>query len=163
MVTSSEIADGQDGHGPGGHVDLTVWRDIAAGGWALVGLIDQELGASEVSIAEMRLLEAVKNAGAATISETAEMCHVRLSTISRQIARLIDRGALERVPDSSDGRYRLVQIAPAGVDLLNRAYEVRRRIVDEHVMSVLSEEEIATVADAFRRVRASVRGARPVD
>ena len=78
--------------------------------------------------ATLRLLDAEGPLRASTIGERFGLDK---STVSRQLARLIDWGLVERTPDPSDGRAHLVAITPTGHQRLTgiteeRTHELRR-------------------------------------
>jgi DNA-binding MarR family transcriptional regulator len=62
--------------------------------------------------------------GPLTPSELAEIEAVKRPTATRIVAKLVDRGLVQRAGDPSDGRVSLVSITTAGSDLLR---QMRRR------------------------------------
>ncbi|MGW5051069.1 MarR family winged helix-turn-helix transcriptional regulator [Actinokineospora sp. NPDC004072] len=71
--------------------------------------------------------------GPARAAEVVDRTGLDKSTVSRQIARLVDLGLVERVPDPSDGRARLVQLTAVGTERLAKVRADRRRQLRERV------------------------------
>jgi DNA-binding MarR family transcriptional regulator len=60
------------------------------------------------------------------LSELADVLHMDLSTVSRQVQSAERGGLVDRVPDPSDGRASLVRLTPAGYAALERIRGVQR-------------------------------------
>ena len=93
-----------------------------------------------------------------TVSELADAVHMRVSTVSRQIARLIDDGEVEKIKSDGDGRHRLVRLTEQGRATLHEHVMVRDSVIRRHVIDVLSPEEFTALGDVFRRIRAAIPG-----
>ncbi|RCW47148.1 DNA-binding MarR family transcriptional regulator [Halopolyspora algeriensis] len=78
----------------------------------------------DLDAASYSLLLLVDDAGSLRGMDVAERTGLDKSTVSRQIATLVDLDLLERVPDPDDGRARRIQLSETGRSRLN---EVRRR------------------------------------
>ncbi len=121
-----------------------------------MALFTDQLAASGISLTELRILEMLDSLGAAGISEIASANYMRLSTVSRQVTRLIAVGSVERAPGGSDARHRVVRLTAEGRAELARYCEVRDELVRKHVVNVLEPDEYRTVAKAFRKIGKSV-------
>ncbi|GAA4426549.1 MarR family winged helix-turn-helix transcriptional regulator [Actinokineospora soli] len=77
--------------------------------------------------ASYALLLHLDDVGPVRAADVVERTGLDKSTVSRQIARLVDLGLVERVPDPSDGRARLVQLTGSGSERLERVRADRRR------------------------------------
>jgi len=86
-------------------------------------------------LAEVRRLEPVRP------SDLAEQMHLDLSTVSRHVTGLVDRGLLERAADPYDARAQLVRLTPAG----------------EGVFTTIVESRAASIGDAVRHWSTSDR------
>lgn len=75
-------------------------------------------------------------------------------TISRATAALADRHLLTRTPSTSDGRSHLLELSEAGVSLYHEIAP-HALAMEGQIMSVLSEEERATLAAMLARIRES--------
>jgi DNA-binding MarR family transcriptional regulator len=65
-------------------------------------------------------LQAVRAYGPARVSLLADRLMTEMSTISRRLSTLEEKGLVERVADPTDGRAQLFELAPAGTELLAR-------------------------------------------
>jgi DNA-binding MarR family transcriptional regulator len=65
-------------------------------------------------------LQAVRAHGPARVSVLADHLMTEMSTISRRLATLEEKGLVERIGDPTDRRAQLFKLAPAGGDLLAR-------------------------------------------
>lgn len=63
------------------------------------------------------------------LSEIADAIGIDASTASRQVARLVDAGVVERRPDPADGRALLHQLTTSGRAVLDRMRTARREWV----------------------------------
>lgn len=68
--------------------------------------------------ASYALLLHLNDIGAVRAADVVERTGLDKSTVSRQIARLTELSLIERVPDPSDGRARLVQLTETGSERL---------------------------------------------
>jgi DNA-binding MarR family transcriptional regulator len=66
-------------------------------------------------------------------TDLAEKTFVKLSTVSREVRSLMDRGLVERRPDPDDGRGALLAVTAAGL----AAFEAYRRQRDEELAGLL--------------------------
>lgn len=128
------------------HVVSELGRQLARFGRAMVRFkAHQGVGAGETSMAAYGLLfqlaEQPRRAGA-----LAEAVHADPSTVSRQVAQLVDRGLVERQPDPADGRACVLVPTRAGLDML----AALRRGRDEHLAVVLSTWAPADVEQLVR-------------
>ncbi|MDL9937677.1 MarR family winged helix-turn-helix transcriptional regulator [Gordonia sp. ABSL1-1] len=134
------------------------WSAFVDGGWALFALVTDQLSAQGLSVADMRVLEALAGAPQRGISELAGAVHMRVSTVSRQIGRLIEDGDVEKLKSDGDGRHRLVRLTDKGRATLNEHVRVRDAVIRRYVVDVLSPEEYACLGRAFRSIGDAVIG-----
>ncbi|MFW0797044.1 MarR family transcriptional regulator [Gordonia sp. CPCC 205515] len=133
-----------------------VWSVFVDGGWALLATVNAELSNRGLAQTDLRVLEALAGVSQRGISELAGDVHMTISTVSRQIARLIESGAVERVPSDADGRHRLVRVTDAGYELLHAHVAVRDEMIRKLVVDVLTDDEYATIGVAFGKIRDAV-------
>ncbi len=88
------------------------------------------------------------------ISDIASSTHIQMSTVSRQIGRLVDQGLVERIDevDGDDARHRWVRATATGRERLRRLVACRDAAVYEHVVSVLGEEDFLVLGSLFQRL-----------
>ncbi len=108
-----------------------------------------------VELPAMALLTIVSERGRSRPSTLAEALHLDLSSVSRQVAALEREGWLSRERDPADFRAALVDLTPAGREVLLsvRAASVRhlRRLLPNWSVTDLGE-----FADQLRRFRADL-------
>ena len=93
------------------------------------------------------LLATIERHGPLTPSELAQRERVQRPTVTRMLARLEEDGIVQRAADPADGRWFLVSLTPAGLELL---HEVRSR-KDAYLarrLSELDDEERTALARA---------------
>lgn len=69
--------------------------------------------------------------GPLSVTELADRLAVTQQAASKTVADLERRGLVERKPDPSDGRSRLVHLAPRGHDVVRAGRAARRRVAEE--------------------------------
>lgn len=81
----------------------------------------------ELDSASYSLLLMVDDAGSLRGMDVVDRTGLDKSTVSRQIATLVDLDLLERVPDPDDGRARQIQLSASGRERLAQARRKRRK------------------------------------
>src|SRR4051794_6178673 len=108
----------------------------------------------DISVAQISALVSLDTAGALTPRELAEVERVQPPTMTRIVAKLEERGLVQRTPHPTDGRQVVLAPSVAGRDLLVEY----RRARDEWLatrLGALSAEERETVrraAEIFNRL-----------
>ncbi|AZG46774.1 MarR family winged helix-turn-helix transcriptional regulator [Gordonia insulae] len=133
-----------------------VWRSFTHGGWGLLAEINAAMSAHGMSQADLRVLEALGRRSELGISELAATVHMTVSTVSRQIARLIDDGIVERVERGTDGRHRFVRITDGGRDVLDDHVRVRDALIRRLVIEQVTTDEFETLGEVFRKIGAGL-------
>jgi len=131
------------------------WRSVVQGGWRLFAQINQGLAdAGFSSTPDLRVMEVLGRAERMRISDIAAATHIQMSTISRQIARLVDQGLVERVDEvkGDDARHRWVRPTKAGREYLQGLVEARDDQVHKHVVEVLGDEDFQTLGRLFGKL-----------
>jgi DNA-binding MarR family transcriptional regulator len=73
------------------------------------------------------------------------------STVSRQVASLVDLGLVDRAPDPADGRAQVLTASPEGSARLSRIREARRARW-ERDMSDWPQDDVARLGDLLARL-----------
>jgi DNA-binding MarR family transcriptional regulator len=112
------------------------WRSFVEGTQALLTFLDREL-VNEVDLAlgEYMILEALADRPVLRMTDIAGGGLASRSTVSRQVSRLVEMGDVERLPDVSDARNRLVRITDAGREHLRRASTGHADRVRRHLLA----------------------------
>ncbi|MDS1115310.1 MarR family winged helix-turn-helix transcriptional regulator [Gordonia westfalica] len=132
------------------------WLNLVDGGWALFARINDEFVKRGLSLSDLRILEAISQSPKLGVSEVADTVHMRVSTVSRIIARLSEVGDVERLESKADGRHRLVHLTDQGRKTLIAHVTLRDRVIRKFVVDAMSPDEFATLGTAFRKIRAAV-------
>ena len=135
------------------------WLNLVDGGWALFARINDEFVKRGLSLSDLRILEAISQSPKLGVSEVAETVHMRVSTVSRMIARLSDVGDVERLENKADGRHRLVRLTDQGHDTLATHVSLRDRVIRKFVVDAMSPDEFADLGTAFRKIKEAVDAA----
>ncbi|MFD8124221.1 MarR family winged helix-turn-helix transcriptional regulator, partial [Streptomyces albidoflavus] len=101
------------------------------------------------SIAVLNLLDLH---GEMRMSRMAELLAVDMSVTSRHVAHVADRGWLDRSPDPSDRRSRILRLTPEGKLLLTELSERYVRALG-HYMENWSDEEVDQLISLLGRLR----------
>jgi DNA-binding MarR family transcriptional regulator len=90
--------------------------------------------------------------GQLRISELAAHAYSSRSGMTRRIDRLVDEGLVTRANTDTDGRGVVVALTEAGVARLAEAAPVHLRRVSELFVERLTDDELATLANALAKV-----------
>jgi DNA-binding MarR family transcriptional regulator len=105
-----------------------------------------------LSIPQFRALVRVQQDGAASISSISEHLATSLSTTSRLVSGLVDRGLLKRESKPNDRRQVHVTITQTGRAVLDKARQATRGKMEAALNSMATAEE-KTVIDAMQILR----------
>jgi DNA-binding MarR family transcriptional regulator len=109
---------------------------------------------NDVESASHLLLHTVESEGPMRASALAASVHADLSTVSRQVAALVDRGLLERRADQRDGRACLLAVTGAGRAAIAEHEQDRQAFFDD-VLTGWSTEELSQFAQQMARFTAA--------
>ena len=107
----------------------------------------------EATLAQSRLVARVGPDGT-RLTELAESAQVTKQTAGFLVDQLEAAGYVERVPDPSDARARLVRIAPRGQEAVAYAREIEAEITEEWTQHLGSEDmaELRRIMDRLREI-----------
>lgn len=86
------------------------------------------------------------------LTSLADRLQIDPSVASRQVAHLVELGAVERVADQQDGRVHRLQVTPAGVAQLRQAREETARAVAEQ-LDEWNEPDLQQLTSLLARLR----------
>ncbi|NNJ09224.1 MarR family transcriptional regulator [Chloroflexales bacterium ZM16-3] len=107
----------------------------------------------ELTMAQFKTLFVVARRGPFTVNALAEVLGVTQSTVSHLVDRLESVALVERVADADDRRRTMVQLAPAGAELIETLQQGRR----EHIHALLGCLDLADLAALVRGLSAILR------
>ncbi|WP_262852668.1 MarR family winged helix-turn-helix transcriptional regulator [Mumia quercus] len=118
----------------------------------------------ELDFASYLLLVAISDAkpggGGIRGSDLADAVSVHKSTVSRGIAQLERLGLVERVPDPTDGRARLISLTPVAAERI-AAVQAARRATLARAIADWDEQDLDVLAQLLGRLNAGLE--RPVE
>lgn len=88
----------------------------------------------DMSVAHLAAIALVDQRGTLRVSELAESLQLSVSTASRLVDALVDRGLLSRSEDPDDRRVRLVRLAPDGKTFMDRASADRVALIQDTIV-----------------------------
>ncbi|MBD9375139.1 homoprotocatechuate degradation operon regulator HpaR [Rhizobium sp. ARZ01] len=108
------------------------------------------LARHDVTEQQWRVIRVLAEAGTLDASDVAEKAFILAPSLTRMIKSLEERGFITRQKDKGDGRRVLLQLAPAGLAILNTVTPDTRAIYDnlearygrervEHLLDLLDE------------------------
>lgn len=115
---------------------------------------DRALATLGLTLWQLDVLAALRRSGAPfALSPTQLMQAVTLSSgaMTNRIDRLESAGWVERLPDPADRRGVLIQLTPAGKEIVDRAMPVRFAQARD-IVSALTPEEFETLAGLLRKL-----------
>jgi len=96
--------------------------------------------------------------GSLRISEMAQALNLDISTVSRQLKLLEQRGLVEREADASDGRVINVGLTEAGREVLDRLVRARLALMEE-ALADWEPEDVSRLTDLLARFAIDLQSA----
>ena len=143
------------------HVELEAWRSFLRSHARVTRLLDAELTAEcDLPLGSYEVLVHLNEAPGRTLRMTdlADRVLLSRSGLTRLVDRLEGDGLIRRESCPSDARGTNAVLTDVGLARLKAAAPVHLRGVREHVIDVLSPEEIAMLADALGRIAGECPG-----
>ena len=103
----------------------------------------------------LSILSGLHASGPVRLSQLAHLTDMETALVSREVARLVDDGYVQRSADPSDGRATILQLTEQGCC----AYDAYRRATDDIVVETFSDwsaKELHQLADYLERVAVDV-------
>ena len=117
-----------------------VWLVLVKALQAVSKLIQADLQGTGLGESDFRVLEILLHKGAQPVNVIGPKVNLTPGSISVAVDRLHGRGLVSRVEDPGDRRVRIVDLTPAGRELIVPVFR-RRAAVLEEVFAVLRPEE----------------------
>jgi len=114
------------------------------------------LDAHDVNETQWRVIRVLAENGQMTASDVADRANILAPSLTRMIRSMAERGLIATARDDSDGRKVMLQIAPAGWDLLKRVTPDSARIYADLEARFGKErvEMLVDLLEEFARLRA---------
>ncbi|WP_150274983.1 MarR family winged helix-turn-helix transcriptional regulator [Paenibacillus tepidiphilus] len=100
------------------------------------------------------LLHHIVSSPGSGVKTIADEFHLDISTVSRQVAALEQRGYITRLPDESDGRSYTLAITELGAEVLKESQEARQESVRQ-LLKDWDESERQNFGELLRKFNAA--------
>ena len=130
------------------------WRALIMGMTLLLDQLDAELRSEfDLSLSEYEVLVRLsENDGQLRMAQLADaMAHSR-SRVTHTITRMERAGLVERRTSEADGRGVVATLTPAGMDLLVRSAPTHVTGVRQHLVDLVSDQDLAAVGRVMNAV-----------
>jgi homoprotocatechuate degradation regulator HpaR len=114
------------------------------------------LDGHDVNEQQWRVIRVLAEAGQMTASDVAERANILAPSLTRMIRSLTERGLISKARDDKDGRRVMLEIAPAGRELLRKVTPDSARIYAELEARFGKEkfEQLVDLLEAFSKLKA---------
>ena len=122
---------------------------------AVTKIYNQALRPHGLTVSQMNILVAAYYIGEAKQQDICRALHLEKSTLSRDLARMRERGWVSESP-GDDGRSSLLRVTAHGGKLLQKAFPAWRQ-AQQQATALLGEREIAALGLAAKTLQSSGR------
>ena len=120
---------------------------------AVTKIYNKALRPHGLTVSQMNILVAASYIGQAKQQDICHALHLEKSTLSRDLARMRERGWVAESP-GDDGRSSLLRVTAHGEKLLQRAFPAWRQ-AQQQAAELLGERDIAALGRAAKTLRSS--------
>jgi len=120
---------------------------------AVTKIYNRALRPHGLTVSQMNILVAASHLGQARQQDICQALHLEKSTLSRDLARMRDRGWVAGSP-GDDGRSNLLRVTAHGEKLLQKAIPAWRQ-AQEQAAALLGERDIVALGRAAKTLRSS--------
>ncbi len=121
----------------------------------LMRLLDRQMAEQGASLARTKILLRLEKRGPLRATNIAEFFSLSPRTVTEAIDALEREGLLERQPDPSDRRAKLIHLTEKGRAAVNRTAPIRHQIIAQ-TFGVLDERERAQMLEMLQKVAAQL-------
>jgi MarR family 2-MHQ and catechol resistance regulon transcriptional repressor len=118
---------------------------------AILKLIQADLQGTELGESDFRVLEVLLHKGSQPVNALGPKVNLTPGSISVAVDRLHGRGLVSRVEDAGDRRVRIVDLTPAGREMIEPIFR-RRATILEQVFEVLTPEERIQLEQMHKKI-----------
>jgi DNA-binding MarR family transcriptional regulator/GNAT superfamily N-acetyltransferase len=125
-----------------------------------IGLLEEHLPSSDLSLPEGRVLFEIATKGPRTAAEVSRALEMDKAQLSRLVGRLLDRRLLTSQPDPDHARRRILSLTDRGRETfaqMDRGSQSRT----ESMLDSLQSEQRQRLVGAMREIEATLAGAAP--
>ncbi|MFI6942472.1 MarR family winged helix-turn-helix transcriptional regulator [Streptomyces sp. NPDC050418] len=135
-----------------------LYHDLIRYETELWNAIDARLTAEcGIPLTWLEILRMLERTGGCRVQDMAREFAITVGGISKVVDRIEAAGHCARRPNPDDGRSSLVELTPAGQELLGRAVQLFEDELDLRIGSVLPRRAQQQLADTLRTLRAASR------
>ena len=140
------------------HADILSVRDASRRMVRELGFMQPTLAETDLPPSAVHAIIEIGNHGAITANHLGQMLLLEKSTISRMLARLVERGLIEERPSEADGRAKILSLTPDGHALLGDINRFANLKVGKALHSLNNSARLRVVgglldyADALRSI-----------
>lgn len=129
-------------------------------GWARIGFYDfaARRAGLDIDTSSMMVLGALHDAGPARTTQLAEVMGLDSSTVSRHVAKVVDRGWATRSTDANDGRAAVIALTASGKEVRERLWAQWGELVRD-LTATWTAREREQCLDLVSRIYQGVREA----
>jgi len=121
----------------------------------LMRTLDRRMAEEGASLARTKLLLCLQKRGPMRAKDIADFFSQSPRTVTEAIDGLERDGLLERTPDPSDRRAKLIHITPKGITATQKTEPLRCKMI-EQTFGVLDEDERRTLLELLQKVSAAM-------
>jgi len=131
--------------------EVEVWRTIASAWKRLQRAAEKNLTRAGVTVAEFRILRALKEDGPIAMNKLCPQTMLSQPTITGIVDKLEAMSLVERVRNPDDRREVILGITSAGGEAFSRAEQIHGAFV-ERSLAALRKEDVAKLVDLLGRL-----------
>lgn len=110
------------------------------------------ISAIPVTISEVHMIEAIaKNGDNVNISDIAASLNISLPTVTAAVKKLVEKGLVNKMPCSFDGRRFIVSLTETG-QKINKAHSLFHRKMVRNISSNFSDQEQEVLLKAVKKL-----------
>jgi MarR family 2-MHQ and catechol resistance regulon transcriptional repressor len=139
-----------------------LWLVLARAHGAVASYIEHAIAAQGLCLSKFMVLEVLLHKGPLTISTIGEKVLLASASMTSAIDGLEGKGLVVRKNSPEDRRVRLVELTPAGRELISSLYAQHEKDL-ESVTAGLSAEERKSLYDGLKKIGFAAKHAAPAE
>jgi len=137
---------------------MAAWRSFVETQGDLLTAIEADLQSTDLTLGDYQVLVFLSEADEhrMRMCDLADVLQLSPSGLTRRLDGLVRRGLVKRVGSDADRRVMLAVLSDQGRDALQAAAPIHVESVRARLVDLLDDDELATLARIFRKVRAEL-------